>query len=102
MTRESECPEPHRKGHHEMYARPDGTYFCRACGEEFPKPEPREKKNCRGCVHYSLESESYEMPEYRWHECGARPGMANLNSFPFLGTKCCYWISNKGTRNDQH
>lgn len=33
-----DCPHPGRKGH-EVYARPDGSSHCRACGAEWP-PSP--------------------------------------------------------------
>ena len=32
---DGECPHPARSGHHEVYGRPNGTSFCRACGAEF-------------------------------------------------------------------
>ena len=36
------CPHPARNGHHEEYARPDGSSFCRACGAEILPPEDPE------------------------------------------------------------
>ena len=35
----SECTHPARGGHHEEYSRPDGSSFCRACGEEIAPQE---------------------------------------------------------------
>lgn len=44
--------------------------------------------SCYDCAHRHKEIESYEMPHIWWWECAARPGMANLKSFPFMVTNC--------------
>lgn len=46
---------------------------------------------CRKCQHFSRQTESWEMPHIWWFECGARPAMANLKSFPFHSTSCAKW-----------
>lgn len=33
------CPHPARDGFHEIYASPDGSSHCRACGERWPATE---------------------------------------------------------------
>ena len=38
LFRQSRCPHPARNGSYEEYARPDGSSFCRACGEELDPP----------------------------------------------------------------
>lgn len=47
-----------------------------------------EKKPCLTCKHYRRGRESWELPEFWWHECTALPGMGNLRSFPFKATSC--------------
>jgi len=38
MRSETTCPHPARRGSHEAYTRPNGSTFCRACGEELTPP----------------------------------------------------------------
>lgn len=45
-------------------------------------------RSCYRCAHLVREQESWEMPNIWWWECAARPGLANLKSFPFMNTKC--------------
>ena len=47
--------------------------------------------SCYRCAHRHKETEGWEMPHILWWECSARPGMANLKSFPFHSTKCKAW-----------
>ena len=45
-------------------------------------------KSCGKCKHLHKEIEGWETPHIWWWECAARPGVANLTSFPFINTKC--------------
>jgi hypothetical protein len=47
-----------------------------------------ERHNCRRCVHFSEEFESWEMPWVRWYQCNAETGYDSLRSFPFKNTTC--------------
>ncbi len=44
--------------------------------------------SCHECKHLHRETESWELPDIWWWECAARPGLANLKSFPFHHTRC--------------
>jgi hypothetical protein len=44
--------------------------------------------NCRHCVHFSVQRESWEMPWITWYECAKHPQYESLTSFPFKHTKC--------------
>lgn len=46
---------------------------------------------CGTCDNLSRERESWELQHIQWWECRARPGLANLSSFPFRQTKCGAW-----------
>ena len=46
------------------------------------------RKSCGKCKHLAKATESWELPDIWWWECNARPGLANLKSFPFRDTKC--------------
>lgn len=54
---------------------------------------PLGKRDCRVCVHFIRQTESWEMPHIAWYECKKIPSMANLLSFPFRNTKCDQWIT---------
>lgn len=51
-------------------------------------PSPKPANACRHCAHLVRETECWEMPHIQWWECAARPGLANLRSFPFNVTQC--------------
>jgi len=55
--------------------------------------------SCYHCAHLVREQESWEMPHIEWWECAARPGCANLTSFPFVHTKCTAFSPNKASQD---
>lgn len=49
---------------------------------------PVSGKGCFSCKHLHKGYESWEMPDYWWFECGARPANEYLKGFPWKITKC--------------
>jgi hypothetical protein len=45
-------------------------------------------QKCVNCVHFFIDGEGWELPQYDFANCKARPNFANLKSFPFKNTKC--------------
>jgi hypothetical protein len=45
-------------------------------------------QKCADCVHFFIDGEGWELPQYDYANCKARPNFAYLKSFPFKNTKC--------------
>ena len=48
-------------------------------------------RGCTKCLHFFMDGEGGELPQFDYADCSEHPWRAYLKSFPFRDTKCKSW-----------